>query len=166
MILNSRYLPLILTAAVVFSASAAPADNAPAKNANVAKPVAAAPTADALLALEKKANEAYVKGDGKILESLLSDKLVMQKGGSRLSKTDVLKMISGVKCAVKEGWTLTRPQVLKIDHDAYVLTYESNRKRGCPTDVTAEKVRDLPFVRRPFGSEMGTHGRWLFMART
>ena len=142
MILNSRYLPLVLTAAVVFSASAATLDNAPAKSTNVAKPATAAPTTDELVALERKANEVYIKGDGKLLESLLSDKLVMQKGGSRLSKTDVLRMISGVKCEVKEGWTLTGPQVLKIDNDAYVLTYKSNRKRGCPADFTAEKMRD------------------------
>ncbi|MGH9930901.1 MAG: nuclear transport factor 2 family protein [Pyrinomonadaceae bacterium] len=140
MILNSRYLPLILTATVVFSAWAAPAGNAPAKNANVAKPVAAAPTADALLALEKQANEAYIKGDGKFFESFLSDKLVMQKGGSRLSKTDVVKMISGVKCDVKEGRALTEPQMLKIDNDAYVLSYESNMKGSCTADGKTEKM--------------------------
>ena len=69
MMFNSRHLLLVLTAAVVFAACAAcaaTAGNAPAKNmnananANVATLVAAAPTADALLALERRANEAYV----------------------------------------------------------------------------------------------------------
>ncbi len=112
-LIQLRHLLLILTAAVVFTASAARAGNAPAKNAtansnaNAAKPVAAAPTADALLALDKKANEAYIKGDGRFFEGFLSDKVVMRDGGARLSKTDAVKMISGVKCEVKEGWACT-----------------------------------------------------------
>ena len=115
MIFNLRHLLLILTTAVVFTASAAPAGNAPAENANAnsnvsaAKPRAATPTADALLALEKQAKEAYIKGDGKFFESFLSDKFVMHEGGARLSKTDALKMISGTKCEVKAGWVLTEP---------------------------------------------------------
>jgi len=55
----------------------------------------------------------------------------MQKGGSRVRKTDVVKTISGVDCEVKEPWALTKPQVLKPADDAYVLTYESSRKRDC-----------------------------------
>ena len=102
-LIQLRHLLLVLTAAGVFTACAAPAGNVPAKNANAnsnansnanaAKPVAAAPTAGALLALDKQANEAYIKGDGKFFESVLSDKLVMQNGGSRLSKTDAVKVI-------------------------------------------------------------------------
>ena len=146
MIFNLRHLLLILTAAVVFTACAAPAGNAPAKNANAnsdvnaAKPLAAAPTADTLLALDKQANEAYIKGDGKFFASFLSDKFVMHRGESRLSKTDAVKMISGVKCEVKEGWALTEPQLAKIDDDTYVLSYKSNMEGSCTAEGKTEKL--------------------------
>ncbi len=141
-----RHLLLIVTAAVVFAACAAPAGNAPAKNANAnsnanaAKPVAAAPTADALLALDKQANEAYIKGDGKFFEDFLSDNVVMRDGGARLGKTDAVKMISGVKCEVKEGWALTEPQMAEIDNDAYVLSYESNMGGRCTADGKTDEM--------------------------
>ena len=147
MMFNSRHLLLVLTAAVVFAACAATVGNAPAKNmnanadANVGTLVAAAPTADALLALERQANEAYVNGSGNFFENFLSDKLVMQKAGSRLIKTDVIKMIRGVNCKVKKGWALTEPHMLKIDKDTYVLTYESKMHGSC----TAEgKTKQMP----------------------
>ncbi|HZR01984.1 MAG TPA: nuclear transport factor 2 family protein [Burkholderiales bacterium] len=134
MILNSRYLWSLLTVTVACSASAEPGYDAPAKNGNVAKPVATAPTADALLALEKRANQAYIKGDGKFFERLLSDKFVMQRDGARLSKAEVVTVISGIRCDVKDAWALRKPQMLKVDDDAYVLTYQSRRKRSCMTD--------------------------------
>ncbi len=144
MIISSRHL--ILAAAVGFTACAAPAGNAPAKNANpnsnanAAKPVAAAPAEGVLLALAKQANEAYIKGDGRFFESVLSDKLVIRKGGSRLSKTDAVKMISGVKCDVKEGWSVTEPQMSKIDNDTYVLSYKTTREGSCTVDGKTEKL--------------------------
>lgn len=134
MILHSRYSRLILAAAVVLAACG------PAKDSNAAKPGAAAATADVLLALDTQASEAYVKGNGKFFETILSDKMVMQQGGSRLSKTDVVKMISGIKCAVKGGWTLSKPQLLKIDDNTYVLSYESNIQGSCTTDGQTERM--------------------------
>ncbi len=146
MIFKSGYLLAVLTASIVMTACSGPASNAPAGNANAsssardAKPVARAPTADALLALDKQATQAYVRGDGNFFEHLLSDKLVMQQGGSRLSKSDVIKMISGVKCEVKEGWALTEPKMLKIDDDAYVLSYKSDMDGNCTTNGKTEKL--------------------------
>ena len=146
MIFNSRHLLLVLSATVVFTACAATAGKAPAENmnpnsnANIAKPVAAAPTADTLLALENQANKAYVNGDGNFFEDFLSDNLVIQKAGSRLSKSDVIKMIRGVKCKVKKGWALTEPQMLKIDKDTYVLTYESKMKGSCTAEGKTKKM--------------------------
>ncbi len=125
MISTSRHLPLVLAAAV---ASAACAGSA------------AAPTAGALLALDRQANEAYIKGDGQFFETLLSDKLVMRWGGARLSKTDVVRMISGVKCEVREGWSLTEPQMLKIDNDTYVLSYKTTREGSCTADGKTDKL--------------------------
>ncbi len=125
MISTSRHLPLVLAAAV---ASAACAGSA------------AAPTAGALLALDKQAHEAYIKGDGKFFESLLSDKLVMRADGARLSKTDAVRMISAVKCEVREGWSLTQPQMLRIDHDTYVLSYKTTREGSCTADGKTAKL--------------------------
>ena len=107
---NIKYFVLVAAAAIAFTTWGAPADNAPANtanpsnaNANAVKPTtaaAAAPTADALLALDKQANEAFIKGDGKFFEGLLSDKLVMTSGGHRMSKADVVKMIRDRKSVV------------------------------------------------------------------
>lgn len=140
MVLQSRYLLSIFYATVVLPAWAAPAGHAPVENASHARPVAAAPTAAGLLALEKQAKEAYARGDAKFFESRFSDKLVMQRRGSRLSKADIVKMISGLKCEVGEGWALTEPQMLKINNDAYVISYESNMKGSCTADGKTEKM--------------------------
>ena len=82
--------------ALMLGACGAPATNNANSNANATKPTAAAPTADALLALDKQANEAFIKGDGKFFEGFLSDKMVMSGGGQRMSKADVVKMVGMV----------------------------------------------------------------------
>lgn len=137
MIVHLRHSLLILAVAVVLAAFG-PADDS---NASAAKAVATAPIEDTLLALDKQATHAYVRGDGKFFEHLLSDKLVMQQGGSRLSKSDVIKMISGTKCQVKERFALNRPRMLKIDNDVYVLSYVSDMRGRCTADVRSEKMR-------------------------
>ena len=79
---------ILLTGASTFlAACGGPAANTGANNANTntTKPVAAAPTADALMALDRKANEAYVKGDSKFFEGMLSDKFVILTGGGQRS---------------------------------------------------------------------------------
>ena len=62
---------LMAAASVFFAACGAPATNNVNSNANTTRPTAAAPTADALLALDKQANEAYIKGDSKFFEGFL-----------------------------------------------------------------------------------------------
>src|SRR6266581_7013205 len=90
--------------AVTFSACGGAPDNKPVTNstnttnANAAKPTAAAPTKDALLDMDKKANEAYLKGDSKFFEGFLGDKFVMYGMGKREDKASSVKMIEGVKC--------------------------------------------------------------------
>ena len=74
-------------------------------NANTAKPGAVAPTLDALFAMEKQANEALIKGDAKYFEGFLSDKFVSYDKGQRMSKPEILKMMSTMKCDVKD-WKL------------------------------------------------------------
>ena len=135
------YFSLMAIVAVTFSACGAPADNKPANtvNANAAKPVAAAPTADTLLALDKQANEAYFKGDSKFFEGFLGDKFVMYDQGQRTDKATAVKMIGSVKCDIKEGWKLEDPQVAKIDADTYVLSYKGTFDGTCTMDGKTEK---------------------------
>ena len=129
---------LLAATAITFSACGAPADNKPANNsnANTAKPTAAAaaPTADALLALDKQATEAFFKGDTKFFEGILSDKFVMYDRGERTDKLATLKMIGGMKCDIKDGWKLEDPQMAKIDADTYVLSYKGTFDGTCTMD--------------------------------
>ncbi len=155
---------LMTAASVFFAACGAPATNNANSNANTTRPTAAAPTADALLALDKQANEAYIKGDSKFFEGFLSDKFVMLEGGARLSKADAVKMIGGVKCEVKEGWALTEPQMAKIDNDTYALSYRPIWKAAAQRTAKPKNYRARP-ARRPFGFAMVTNGRLFSTAR-
>lgn len=128
---------IIVTAvSITFVACGGPANNS---NANAAKPTPAAPTADALLALDKQADEAYINGDGQFFGGILSDKMVMTDGGHRMGKADIVKMIGGVKCNIKEGWSLTEPQMEKINDDTYVLSYKTTMDGTCTSNGKTEK---------------------------
>src|SRR6267143_5034140 len=113
-------LILLAAASTFFAACGGPAANTGANtantnaNTNTGKPVAVAPTADALMALDKQANEAYVKGDSKFFEGMLSDKFViLAGGGQRMDKAATVKMIAGVKCDIK-SMDLTEPAMSMI----------------------------------------------------
>lgn len=124
---------LLAAAATFFTACGAPAANTGANNANTntTKPVAAAPTADALMALDKQANEAYVKGDSKFFEGMLSDKFViLGGGGQRMDRAATVKMIAGVKCDIK-SMGLTEPATSMIDADTYALSYKATWDGTC-----------------------------------
>jgi len=137
------YTFLLMTAvAVSFAACGGAAENKPANTANAnTKPAApAAPTADALLALEKQANEAYIKGDAKFFETFMSDKFVMiDEKGKRYDKAASVKDISGVKCDVKT-WDLTEPQMSKIDNDTYAFSYKATWDGNCTFNGKTEKI--------------------------
>jgi hypothetical protein len=125
---------ILLAAASAFSAACgAPAANTGANNANTntTKPVAAAPTVDALMALDKLANEAYAKGDSKFFEGMLGDKFVILTGdGQRMDKAATVKMIAGVKCDIK-SMDLTEPGMSMIDADTYALSYKATWDGTC-----------------------------------
>jgi Domain of unknown function (DUF4440) len=130
-----KTLRFILSAAALtfFAACGGPAANTGANNSNTntTKPVAAAPTADALMAFEKQANEAYVKGDSKFFEGMLSDKFViLPGGGQRMDKAATVKMIAGVKCDIK-SMDLTEPAMSMIDADTYALSYKATWDGTC-----------------------------------
>jgi len=128
---------LLAAASTFFAACGAPAANTAGNNANtnantnMGKPVAAAPTADALMALDKQANEAYVKGNSKFFEGMLSDKFViLAGGGQRMDKAATVKMIAGVKCDIK-SMDLTEPAMSMIDADTYALSYKATWDGTC-----------------------------------
>src|SRR5438132_8536929 len=124
---------LLAASSTFFAACGAPTENTGANNANAntTKPVAAAPTADALMALDKQANEAYVKGDSKFFEGMLSDKFViLSGGGQRMDKAATVKMIAGVKCDIK-SMDLTEPAMSMIDADTYALSYKATWDGTC-----------------------------------
>src|SRR2546427_4660281 len=128
---------LLAAAATFFAACGAPAANTGANtantnaNTNTGKPVAAAPTAEALMALDKQANEAYVKGNSKFFEGMLSDKFViLTDDGQRMDKAATVKMIAGVKCDIK-SMDLTEPAISMIDADTYALSYKATWDGTC-----------------------------------
>lgn len=132
---KNKSFVLATIAAVIFTACGGATDknaanNAALANANAAKPAASAPTADALLALDKQANEAFIKGDSKFFEGMLNDKFVMVEAGQRMDKAAVVKIIAGNKCDVKT-WNLDEPQLGKIDNDTYALSYKGTWDGTC-----------------------------------
>ena len=124
---------LLAAASTFFAACGAPATNTGANNANpsTTKPVAGAPTTDLLMALDKQANEAYVKGDSKFFQENLSDKFVIiTNAGQRMDKAATVKMIAGVKCDIK-SMDLTEPGMSMIDGDTYALSYKATWDGTC-----------------------------------
>ena len=125
---------LFITALAVSLASCGAAvENKPANTANAnTKPAApAAPTADVLLDMEKKANEAYVKGDGAYFESILSDKAMMSMGKQHMNKAGIVSMIKTAKCELTGDVKLSDPQMSKIDNDTYAFVYKNESVGKC-----------------------------------
>lgn len=125
---------LTAAAAAMLSACEAPAGNSANASANAAntatKPAAAPPTTEALLALDRGANEAFLKGDGKHFEDLLSDKYVSYDRGQSMSKADIVKMINETKCELK-SWSLDDAYMTPVDADTAVLTYKGTWDGTC-----------------------------------
>ena len=125
----------LAAAALGLSACGAPAANSTANNANsntnASKPAAAAaPTTDALLALDKQLGEAWAKSDAKFFEDNLSDKFIDYSNGHRSNKAESVKMIGQMKCDVKSTASAD-PQLSRIDDNTYALTYKSTVDASC-----------------------------------
>lgn len=136
MIRIGKYLLAPAAALALIACGGTAVDNKPSNtnatnaNTNAGKATAAAPTKDALLALDKQANEAWIKGDSKFFEVFLSDRFVSNDMGHRGNKADTLKMVSENKCEVKT-WSLDEPQMVSIDADTAVLTYKGTFDGSC-----------------------------------
>lgn len=126
----------LITVSVFIAACGGPANNTIVNttvntNANTTKPNTTAPTADAFLDLEKKASEAYAKGDGTYFETFLSDKFVMSMGKDRMGKAAIVAMIKTAKCELKDGVKLSEQQISKINDDTYVSTHRNDSVGTC-----------------------------------
>ncbi len=118
-------------AALMLAACGTPANNTSGNpSADNAKPATSVPAANALLALDQQAKEAYFKSDSKFFERILSDKFVMREGGRPMDKAAVIQMVAGNKCSVKD-WKLEDPQMARIDADTYVLSYRGTFDGSC-----------------------------------
>lgn len=143
----NKITTFVLTAAasVFFAACGAPPTNAPANNsnANAAKPAASAPTTETLFAMDKQANEAWIKGDKAFFEGFLSDKFVSFERGARMGRAEILQMVGSFKCDIK-SWNLEDPQMAMIDADTYVTSYKGIFDGSCTgSDGKAEKLPPL-----------------------
>lgn len=137
------FVCLLAVSALLAASCGTPATNAPANagnavsNANTAKP--AAPTKEALLELDKKANEAFIKGDTAHFEAMLSDKFVRYMNGARSGKADEIKMIAATECDVK-SWSLDEGVMSRISDDVYVTIYKTTFEGTCTFDGNSEKI--------------------------
>src|SRR5215204_1806276 len=87
-------------------------------NANAVKPVAVAPTAESVMAMEEAANQAFAKGDTAWFQQNLSSKFVMYYSGQRMDKDAAVKMIGAGKCDIKSQ-QLSEPVMTKLTEDIF-----------------------------------------------
>src|SRR5687767_9996014 len=143
---------LFTVAALALASCAPPTNTNTTTNTNTnTAPKAMAPTADALMALENKAWEAYKNKDGKFFEGFLAENLIGGSGEGSMPRAEAVKMITGHNEEVK-SFTLSDPKVTPVGADAAVLTYKgvidgTQDGKPLPSPVTVATV----FVRS--GSE-------------
>jgi ketosteroid isomerase-like protein len=137
----------LIALAVVTLACTPPANTNTATNTNSntnTAPKAAAPTAEALLAMETKAWEAWKNKDAKHFEGIMADNFVSFERGKRQPKAEVIKMIAGHPCDIK-SFTVSDPKVTNVSSDVVAVTYRGTTDGMCegkkiPSPVTAASV--------------------------
>lgn len=143
---------LTLTAAGVFLlASCTPpaTNNANAgnsnANANTAK-TGAAPTVDALKALETKAFDAWKNNDAKFFDAFLADNFAMLgQDGQRLDKAATVKEVSGHKCEVK-SFSLSDEKMVMAGADAAVIVMKVTADGTCPDAKGVQQEMPSPVI--------------------
>ena len=124
--------PWIVPALLLLTACAPSGETASTKSSGGPQDVAPAPTAESFLALERQANEAYIRGDGGFFETLLSDRFVMLgPGGARIDRATTVGMIAGVRCEIVGNWTLDEPRLTRIAADTFVFSFRSSGDGSC-----------------------------------
>lgn len=133
---------LAATMAAISIGCGGAADNTAANNATPQrdpnKP-SADPTAEAMIDLDKAMYTAFFKGDSAFFDRMLADNFVVLHDGKRMGKADEVKMVAGLKCDIKD-WSLTEPNLIKLDNDNYALTYKSTVDGECTVDGKKMKV--------------------------
>ena len=133
----------LLTTAALLLAACGNQEKPKGPNTNTAsgvnEPSAPAATPDALLALDRQATAAYLKGDSQFFEGMLSDKFTTREAGRQMDKATVVKWIAGNKCDVKD-WKLDDPQMAQIAADIYVLSYRGMFDGTCAASGGASKI--------------------------
>ncbi|MEO6655844.1 MAG: nuclear transport factor 2 family protein [Pyrinomonadaceae bacterium] len=143
-----------LAASAFLAACGAPAGNAPVAtnanstntntNTNTAKPVAAAPTKEALMTLEKGGWEAWKNRDTKWSEENYSAKGVGFGKDGRQDKAAMIKAMTEAKCDIK-SYSLSDDQMTMLGADVAVLTFKGTQDGTCdgkkvPAAVWASSV--------------------------
>lgn len=141
-----KLLSMLTMAVVAMSfACGGTAENKPANsnsntNANTAKPVAAAPTAESLLAMDKAANEAFLKGNAQHFQDMLAENFTSYDMGMRKTKAEMVKMVGSMKCDTK-SYSLDDPKMSMINADTYVVSYKGTFDVTCTgSDGASMKV--------------------------
>jgi uncharacterized protein DUF4440 len=120
-----KYFVLTAAAALVLTACAGNALAAGANAANTAaKPSRAAPTKDALLALEKSAYEAWKREDAQFWDTFLSAKFVGYGSSGKLDKASATKEYTGADCDIK-SYALSHEQMKPLGNDAALITHKT-----------------------------------------
>ena len=132
---------LLVALAVVFAVSCgSPAANNTTANAGnvsnantnsaAAKPAAAAPTKEALMALEKGLWEAWQKRDAKYFETALSDKYVGFNDRGRTNKAASIESTVRPTCEVK-SFSLSDEAIHVISPDVAAISYKAAQDYTC-----------------------------------
>ncbi len=127
---------MMLVASAFFAACEPPASNtgtnkaANTTNTNAAMPVAAAPTKEALMALEKSAYEAWKNKDAKFWDPFLTDNFVGYGMAGRLDKAAAIKEYSGADCDVKSV-AFSDEKMTALGSDVAFITYKTTVDGTC-----------------------------------
>jgi len=136
---RTSFILITLVAAAMLAACGAPAGNtgtnnanagnAGNSNANAAKPVAAAPSKETLMTMEKAAWEAWKNRDAKWMTENASDKYVGFSAGTRVDKAASIKSYEQ-KCEIK-NYTLSEDHLQMVGPDVAVLTFRGAQDYTC-----------------------------------
>ncbi|HEX6127012.1 MAG TPA: nuclear transport factor 2 family protein [Pyrinomonadaceae bacterium] len=117
-------------------------------NTNAASRTAAPPTADALMAMDNQAWEAWKNKNAKFFEGMLADTFVgFDDKGVRSTRADMLKAVAEHKCEVK-SYSLSDPHVTSVSPDVAVLTYKATQDATCDGKKLPGTVRAASVVVR------------------
>lgn len=97
-------------------------------NATASKPAA---TADALMAMDKQAQEAYLKNDGAFFQTFLGDKFMMYEDNGKIAtKAELVKSVGEGKCEAKSS-SFEEQKATMLDADTALLTYKATVDGSC-----------------------------------